>query len=459
MLGGVTACSNGSDDDGGVTIKLKGAFFEEGDENTPWVYCTEELKEKTESGIWEGEITSVNSNGWDNFGLEINGTWYGAEESLSGNNYTDAKLVKNSSTNFWLVTNKGGKTKVTVNLNTMTITAVDASQTTDNPDDDEAIEFSFNYEASTISTTATSITVTVADITGTATDQWFWADTDGDKGDNLVSSKLEDGKDVYKLDITDAKKIAHIKKNGLTIKGAKGLSATVTVTTTESTTTPPTDGDDEKKEENNTTTMPTAVVLKSKIDGSNWTDVSMTKSATDGIWTCQLTVSNQWPNFNVKATIGGKNIWYKGASGDGTEVTLGSDPAKMTTGEEGDKDNLYCNVGEKYNGAQILVTVDFTGTEPSIKITLDKEGTVAEAKKPLVTSLPITDISLSDITTTLPGILVAQGSVFSDVDESKTITVTITCNAWDTINSDDNSWFHCNFNGENTDDWGGFNKD
>ena len=258
----------------------------------------------------------------------------------------------------------------------MTITAVDASQTTDNPDDDEAIEFSFNYEASKISTTATSITVTVADITGTATDQWFWADTDGDKGDNLVSSKLEDGKDVYKLDITDAKKIAHIKKNGLTIKGAKGLSATVTVTTTESTTTPPTDGDDEKKEENNTTTMPTAVVLKSKIDGSNWTDVSMTKSATDGIWTCKLTVSNQWPNFNVKATIDGKTIWYKGASG-GKEVTLDSDPATMSTGEEGDKDNLYCNIGKKYNGAEISVTVDFTSTEPSIEIKLDKEGSEA----------------------------------------------------------------------------------
>ena len=254
--GGVTACCNGSDDDGGVTIKLKGAFFEEGDENTPWVYCTEELKEKTESGIWEGEITSVNSNGWDNFGLEINGTWYGAEESLSGNNYTDAKLVKNSSTNFWLVTDKGGKTKVTVNLNTMTITAVDASQTTDTTppttdddddttppgkddnetpsDDEEAEEFSSNYEASKISKTATSITVTVTDITSTTNDEWkFWAATSDSASDEIKYKSGEGAACIYELIITDATKIAYVKEKGIAIKGTKGITATVTVTTTE----------------------------------------------------------------------------------------------------------------------------------------------------------------------------------------------------------------------------------
>ena len=128
MGGGVTACSNGNDSgdddvdvDNKTSIKLKGAFFEEGDENTPWVYCSEELKETTESGVWEGEITSVNSKGWDNFGLEINGTWYGAEDGIK--EIKDAKLVKDSEKSFWLDTDKGGKTKVTVNLNTMTITA------------------------------------------------------------------------------------------------------------------------------------------------------------------------------------------------------------------------------------------------------------------------------------------------------------------------------------------------
>lgn len=155
LWGGVIACSSDSGDDDGdnggnteqgagengagggttnnggegtaTTIKLKGAFFENGEESTPWVYCTEQLTEK-ESGIWEGEITSVytkkgdaNKKGWDNFGVEVNGTWYGAEEGLEGD-ITDAKLVKDSNKNFWLATDKGGKTKVTVNLNTMTIT-------------------------------------------------------------------------------------------------------------------------------------------------------------------------------------------------------------------------------------------------------------------------------------------------------------------------------------------------
>ena len=382
--GGVTACSNGSDSGDDVTsVKLKGNLFESDYENAEWIYCTEELKETTESGIWEGEITAV--RGWDKFGLEVNGTWYGAEESLSGNNYTDAKLVKNSSTNFWLVTDKGGKTKVTVNLNTMTITAVDASQTTDNPDDDEAIEFSFNYEASKISTTATSITVTVTNIIGTATDQWFWANTDGDKGDNLVSSKSEDGKDVYKLEITDATKIAYIKENGLAIKGAKGVTATVTVTTTEpeapstgdnETVKPGNDGDEEGSGDTpgdeTTPTLPTWVGIKGGFESENgeWSYTTLFQTS-DGIW--EGTVKNityQWPKFYIEAGVDETTIIYAGeGDSNGTNVTVNGESVALV--ETSNWDNLYTTSWENDSGTtsvNLKVTVDFTGNAPTIKI-------------------------------------------------------------------------------------------
>ena len=341
--GGVTACSNGSDSDDDVTsVKLKGNFFESDDENAEWIYCTEDLKETTESGIWEGEITAV--RGWDKFGLEINGTWYGAEEGLEGS-ITDAKLVKESDKNFWLATDKGGKSKVTVNLNKNTITVTDAKPTVDitppttdddddtttpgkddneTPADDEEEdkkggndsekpeEFSFSYEASNILENTASITIKVTNVTGTASDWWFWAKTDDGDGDKIGWNETTS---IYEVTITDANKIAYIKKNGLAITGAAGLKAEVNVTQSD-------------------------------------------------------TIDND-----------------ESGSGDEKSVNL------------------------------------------------------------------VTDISLSDITTTLPGILVAQGSVFSDVDESKTITVTITCNEWNTINDDKESWFHCNFNGENTSNW------
>ena len=65
----------------------------------------------------------------------------------------------------------------------------------------------------------------------------------------------------------------------------------------------------------------------------------------------------------------------------------------------------------------------------------------------------IKDFSLSDIKTTLPGVPVADSSKFSALSESNTVTVTITCNSWDTIDNGESSWFQCNFDGKNSDDW------
>lgn len=369
-MGGVTACSNGSDDDE-TSVKLKGAFFEEGDDETPWVYCAEQLTEK-ENGIWEGEITSVNSEGWDHFGVEVNGTWYGAEEGLEGD-ITDAKLVKDNTESFWLATDKGGKTKVTIDLNKMTITVVDANPNdgdNDGSEDVEAVEFSYTYEASKISNTAASITITVTEITSTTDNAWeFWAITNASDKDEIKWKSGEGADAVYELKITDATKIAYVKEKGIAIKGAKGLSATVTVTTTEPTTTSPADGDDEKKEE--TPTLPTKVTLIDFVNGKyNDTkrETIMTKSATDENWTCELTVSDQCPNFNIKATFGENDALYKGG-----EVKL--DESGIIT-KDGSND-IWCNVGKKCNGAKISVTVDFTCKEPNIKITLVEEGTEA----------------------------------------------------------------------------------
>lgn len=380
--GGVTACSNGSDSDDDVTsVKLKGNFFESNDENAEWIYCTEELKE-TENGIWEGEITAV--RGWDKFGLEINGTWYGAEEGIT--EIKDAKLVKDSTNGFWLATDKGGKSKVTVNLNTKTITVAEVKAESDPPvGDEEAEEFSFNHEASKISKTATSITVTVTNIIGTATDQCFWANTDGDKGDNLVSSKSEDGKDVYKLEITDATKIAYIKENGLAIKGAKGVTATVTVTTTEPE--PPSTGDNETVKPGNdgdeegsgdtpgdetTPTLPTWVGIKGGFESENgeWSYTTLSQTS-DGIW--EGTVKNityQWPKFYIEAGVDETTIIYAGEGGsNGTNVTVNGESVALV--ETSNWDNLYTTSWENDSGTtsvNLKVTVDFTGNAPTIKI-------------------------------------------------------------------------------------------
>ena len=243
-------------------------------------------------------------------------------------------------------------------------------------------------EANKLSKRAASVKITVTSITGST-----------GEGVNCV----------YEVTITDANKIAYINENGLAIKGASGLTAKVTVTITESETT----GDDDNNtgtDNNNsgntgnnentgtgngtesgnssntgnnestgsesddgnsgtggtTTTLPTAVILKNKIDGSSWTETAMKKSATDGIWTCELTVSNQYPNFNVKATFEENDVLYKGG-----EVKL----AESGTITKDGSNDIWCDVGKECNGAKISVTVDFTGKEPSIKITLDEKGT------------------------------------------------------------------------------------
>lgn len=65
----------------------------------------------------------------------------------------------------------------------------------------------------------------------------------------------------------------------------------------------------------------------------------------------------------------------------------------------------------------------------------------------------VENFSLSEITTTLPGVQIAENSKFKELSTSDTITVTITCNSWDTIDNGENSWFQCNFDGKNSDDW------
>ncbi len=52
----------------------------------------------------------------------------------------------------------------------------------------------------------------------------------------------------------------------------------------------------------------------------------------------------------------------------------------------------------------------------------------------------VEDFSLSSITADAPGITVAQGSVFSALSESNTITITVTCNNWSTTD-EGKTWF------------------
>ena len=70
-----------------------------------------------------------------------------------------------------------------------------------------------------------------------------------------------------------------------------------------------------------------------------------------------------------------------------------------------------------------------------------------------ICTIIIKDFSLSDIKTTLPGVPVADSSKFSALSESNTVTVTITCNSWDTIDNGESSWFQCNFDDKNSDNW------
>ncbi|MDE7290521.1 MAG: hypothetical protein K2N58_00580, partial [Treponemataceae bacterium] len=260
-------------------------------------------------------------------------------------------------------------------------------------------------ETSDISEDIASIKITVTGITGSASDWWFWANTDGSTGDKIEWKTGEGEACIYDVTITDANKIKYIKENGLAIKGATGLTAKVTVKITKSETT----GDDKTNndaEDNGggattggdttggstsggittggnetgtdsgnsgtgetTTTLPTKVTLIDFVSDnydSTKRETIMTKSETSAIWTCQLTVSNQWPNFNVKATFGENDVLYKGG-----ELKL----AESGTITKDGSNDIWCDVGKECNGAKISVTVNFTGKEPSIKITLDEKGT------------------------------------------------------------------------------------
>lgn len=84
-------------------------------------------------------------------------------------------------------------------------------------------------KASDISENLTSIKITVANVAGTTSgDWWFWANTDGGKGDDIKWKTGEGEACIYEVTITDATKIAYIKEHGLAIKGASGLSAKIT---------------------------------------------------------------------------------------------------------------------------------------------------------------------------------------------------------------------------------------
>ncbi len=269
LWGGVTSCSNGSDDDGNENwdgtppsaVMLQGHT----DKDKTWKDDLAEMTKSTEGEIWTAELT-LSDQQWPNFGIKatanekdfyFKGDSNGTEVQLG----EETKATENGAGNIWCDVgeeNKNANISVTVDFSDKTAPTIkievkqdenEGTPTTPEGDGDnggtgeatgnESKEISFKGDealsvlaANKVSESTKSITITITDITGTTTDEswWFWAKTDGDKGDSIAWKEKIKEKDVYQLTINDSTKIEYIKKNGLYIKGSDGLSAKVTVT-------------------------------------------------------------------------------------------------------------------------------------------------------------------------------------------------------------------------------------
>lgn len=92
---------------------------------------------------------------------------------------------------------------------------------------DDAVEVATKDQLADVTTT---LTITTTNIGGSTSDSWwFWANTDGDAGDSVAWSSGTGSSCIYTVTITDSTKISYLKTNGLWMKGASGLTSSVTL--------------------------------------------------------------------------------------------------------------------------------------------------------------------------------------------------------------------------------------
>lgn len=178
---------------------------------------------------------------------------------------------------------------------------------------------------------------------------------------------------------------------------------------------------------------------KSLVDSSGKLVMGLTTMMKDGKTVIAPTVQNQYNAvaavMEASAEAGADGVIYWG--GDWITNSAGSVPSAMENQAFWDYDHKILDSAAVFS----------YGTQKSNTATDNTSGDGTLVK----------DVSLSSITTTLPGVTVLEGTKFSALSESNTITVIITCNSWETTDNE-KTWYCYTIDGAtwkaNIDTWG-----
>lgn len=177
----------------------------------------------------------------------------------------------------------------------------------------------------------------------------------------------------------------------------------------------------------------------SLVDSSGKLVMGLTTMTKDGKTVIAPTVQNQYNAvaavMEASAEAGADGVIYWG--GDWITNSAGSVPSAMENQAFWDYDHKILDSAAVFS----------YGTQKSNTATDNTSGDGTLVK----------DVSLSSITTTLPGVTVLEGTKFSALSESNTITVIITCNSWETTDNE-KTWYCYTIDGAtwkaNIDTWG-----
>ena len=161
---------------------------------------------------------------------------------------------------------------------------------------------------------------------------------------------------------------------------------------------------------------------KSLIDSSGKLVMGLNTMTEGGKTVIAPTVQNQYNAvaavMEVSAEAGADGVIYWG--GDWITNSAGSVPSTMENQAFWDYDHKILDSAAVFS----------YGTQKSNTAADNTSGDGTLVK----------DVSLSSITTTLPGVTVLEGTKFSALSESNTITVIITCNSWETTDNE-KTWY------------------
>ena len=178
---------------------------------------------------------------------------------------------------------------------------------------------------------------------------------------------------------------------------------------------------------------------KSLVDSSGKLVMGLTTMTKDDKTVIAPTVQNQYNAvaavMEASAEAGADGVIYWG--GDWITNSAGSVPSAMENQAFWDYDHKILDSAAVFS----------YGTQKSNTAADNTSGDGTLVK----------EVSLSSITTTLPGVTVLEGTKFSALSESNTITVIITCNSWETTDNE-KTWYCYTIDGAtwkaNIDTWG-----